>query len=89
MIDTTNFTGVFMESETKAGGQIDCQVINFLRTYWGTYKGYKTMIAKSWHKNNIELRSFNSHGQIISSEHFSKKKVLKLISDKKIILEKI
>lgn len=26
MIDTTNYTGEFMKSETKTGGQIDCKV---------------------------------------------------------------
>jgi hypothetical protein len=26
MIDTTNFTGVFMESETKANGQVEAEV---------------------------------------------------------------
>lgn len=70
---------------------VDCKVINFTQTHlstWGDYRGYLTMLSKSYKKNKIEIRSFNSHGEIIWSEHKTKKQVLKMINEGKIKLEK-
>ncbi|MFH1527257.1 MAG: hypothetical protein ABIG69_11510 [Bacteroidota bacterium] len=69
--------------------EVDTFVINFLRhiSYWGTYRGCNTMIAKSHKKNKIELRSFNSHGRIIRQEHLTKKAVENKIKNRDIILE--
>ncbi|MFH2032158.1 MAG: hypothetical protein ABIJ40_16305 [Bacteroidota bacterium] len=85
----------FMNEESKeqpeptAKSSVDCRVINFLRTYWGYYKGNKTMIARSnYDKMSVELRRFDTHGNIVGSEHFSRKKIIDMINEGVLKVEK-
>ena len=69
--------------------RLEAEVINFLRTYWGYYKGNKTMIARSnYDKMSVELRRFDTHGNIVGSEHFSRKKIIDMINEGVLKVEK-